>query len=310
MKIAFVWDWEPSWEQAYTWRDGLAAAILELSKRHQVEVFTDSEVVIPHPYFEIKPVSWMDKDWPDVILHWGDMTRPHAEKHAEWGKPMAICFAGGEPLGYNVELFDHIFVESQTYQDIFEQKGYSVSRAFGTNTDLYVPIPSQKKVFDAIFPATFANWKRHYLFAAATEGLVAAAVGYMYPDSWEKQCYEVCEVKGNLVLPHMSAEALHRMYAASKTVVIPSQSDGGSQRTVLEAMAMNIPVIAMTDSEKVSEYASHGGFIVEPDPDAIYTKLMEVRDQDVDTRAYVLENWSHIKYADMLEEGLKKICRK
>lgn len=299
LKINFCWDWTPEFWQSYTWSDGLAAALRELERRgHQVRAYADTPVMIPNPMVTIHPLEDMDGDWCDVFLHWADLTRPHAVEHMRYNKPMALCFAGGETSTEQTELFDHIFVESQVYLNKFKDMGISTSIAFGTNTDLYKPI-EQVKMFDALFPATFAAWKRHDLFAQATRGMKACAVGYMY-ESHEKECWQVCVDAGNLVLPHVAPSVLHRLYAASKTVVIPSRSDGGSQRTVLEALAMNIPCI-VTDSDK---FDYEGVVVAEPEADHIRTIIQMVKDEDRNTREHILKKWSHIRYADALEEGL------
>lgn len=303
--IAFVWDWEPDFEQSITWRDGLCAALKELENRgYSVERYADTLTPIPHPYGTIHRLKDFDPN-VDVILHWGDMTRPHARKHKEYNKPMAICFAGGEPLGENFPFFDHVFVESEVYKKVFDEAGLSCSIAFGTNTDLFRPVEAQKKTIDTIFPATFAAWKRHELYAQATLGLKSVACGYMY-ETHEQECWQICMAYGSTVLPHVSAEVLHHLYAASKVCVITSSSAGGSQRSVLEALAMNLPVI-VTDSDKFD----YDHLIrVSPTPGDIRNAIDEVlqgSDELPETRSYVLDNWSHIRYADMLEEGLKKI---
>jgi len=304
MKIAFVWDWNPEFWQAYTWSDGLAAAVVELQKRgHEVRAYTDSEKMIPNPMVELLPITEMDGTWPDVFLHWADMTRPHLWKHLEYNKPMALCFAGGERITIQTEEWDHIFVESNTYYDTFKEKGFPVSMAFGTNTDLFKPV-QQTKIFDTLFPATFAGWKRHNMFAEATRDMLACAVGYMY-DTHEQECWQVCIDAGNLVLPHVSAQVLQRMYAATRTVAITSESIGGSQRTVLEALAMNIPCI-VTDSDK---YDYDGVIRVEANADAVRQAILDNKNKVMDTREHILNTWSHIQYADALEKGLLALCR-
>lgn len=314
MNIAFCWDWEPYFEQTVTWKDGLAAALLELQKRgHEVRVFTAGKTptIVNHPYFDIIVSTDLKRDvakcHPDVILHWGDFTRPNAEPLKTLGVPMAICFAGGEAINYNTPLFDHIFVESRVYQDTLEERGYdNVSIAFGTNTDLFVPLPNQKIRFDTIFPATFAEWKRHNLYAEATEGLRSLAVGHMYHDH-EQECWQVCLQHGVTVLPYVPAGVMRYLYAASRVCVIPSRSGGGSQRTVLEAMAMNLPVV-VTDSDK---FDFGDGYIFRASPDAseirMFVEALLDGDLDVNTREFVESNWSHINYADSIEKGLKAI---
>lgn len=306
MRIAFVWDWQPNFEQSITWKDGLAAALKELENRgHTVERYTDTLTPIPHEYGTIYRLKDFDSN-VDVILHWGDMTRPHAIEHAKLGIPMAICFAGGEALGENVELFDHIFVESEIYRKTFEEAGYSTSIAFGTNTELFKPIPRQKKVVDVIFPATYAKWKRHELLAAATKDYSVVTAGYMYPGTWESDCYEVMQDSGALTLPHVSADVLHHLYAASKVCVVPSMSSGGSQRTVLEAMAMNVPLV-VTDSDKF-DYCKGWASKCQPNVEDLREAIgVALKGGNPNSRDYVLGLWSEYTYADALEKGLQAL---
>lgn len=305
MRIAFIWDWTPDYYQTITWQDGLAAALIELQRRgHTVDVYTDTYEVIKHPYFDILPIPTTIK--ADVILHWADFTRPHAKLLKSLGIPMAICFAGGAIDAENNVLFDHIFVESEVYKEKLNHNGFdNVSIAFGTNTELFKPLV-QPKVFDTIFPATFALWKRHDLYAQSTKGLRSVAVGYMYNDH-EQECWQVCLDNGVAVMPHVSAEALHYLYAMSKICVVTSRSSGGSQRTVLEAMAMNLPVI-VTDSDKF-DFAAERVYHCEPNIQELraYIDTLLDGEPDISTRDYVVNNWSEKTYADSLEAGLKQI---
>lgn len=311
MKIAFCWDWKPVISQTTTWEDGLAAALRELQKRgHEVAIFMPGDTnTIKHPYFDIEvrqnlPLA-VEQYNPDVILIWGDLTRPNIPVLKALGRPMALCFAGGETHHPNISAFNHIFVESKVYLDKLAYANVPLSIAFGTNTDLFQPT-EQVKAFDTIFPATFALWKRHDLYAKATEGMRSLAVGYMYDDH-EQECWQVCLDHGVTVLPHASAQVLKYLYAASNICIIPSRSDGGSQRTVLEALAMNMPVI-VTDSDKF-DFAEGGVIKVEPNiwsiRDAITVAMGQV--DLVETRPAILANWSHITYADALEKGLSEI---
>lgn len=308
MRISFVWDWEPEYHQSVTWQDGLAAALRELINRgHEVQVLCAGNLdsFIGHPYFQIIETSNIPNlvklFKPDVILHWGDTTRPNAALTAELGIPMALCFAGGEMNGGTERYFQHIFVESEVYKPGFMRKGIPVSTAFGTNTELFKPMPEQPKYFDTIFPATFATWKRHELYAKATNGLRSLACGYIYHDH-EQENWQVCLDNGVMVMPHVSAQGLHYLYGASKVCVIPSRSDGGSQRTVLEAMAMNLPVI-VTDSDKF-DFAEGKVFQAEPLITDLRTMINMALDSEVSTRDYVVANWSEHTYADALEAGL------
>jgi glycosyltransferase involved in cell wall biosynthesis len=317
VKIAMVWDWPPHQLHVIGWEDGLAAALLELQRRgHDVIVLMPDtkDYVIHHPYFEIgvsqNVADQVEAFKPDVVLMWGDATRPNAEPLSKLGIPMALCFAGGEPFGPTINCFNHIFVESVYYKQRYDNESrLPVSIAFGANTDLFQPIPSQPKVFDTIFPATFAHWKRHGIYAEAAKGLKSLAVGMIQPNGIDEGSWRDTMQRGTVVLPHVSSEALHFLYAASRVCVVTSSSAGGSQRTVLEAMAMNIPLI-ITDSDKFDYCWGHGVYEAEPTPESVRGFIDAILDgeHDVDTRPYVLENWSHIRYADALEKELARLC--
>lgn len=322
MRIAFLWDWDNDLHQMATWKDGLAAAIRILASRHELKFFTcgKTDFVFPHDYFDIhvvrsgEPMVEAVRAFaPDVILIWGDQTRPHAGPLKILGKPMALCFAGGDPFGPNWALWDHIFCESQSYLMKYQNVGgVSTSIAFGTNTELFDPahmrLKGQEKKFDVIFPATFALWKRHQLFAEATKGLSTVCSGFMYMDH-EQECWQFPQASGALVLPHVSAETLAHLYAASRSCLITSIWYGGSQRTVLEAMAMNCPLVVMSDSDKTSEYVldCEEGSVVDPRSEVVREAVEEAMQKKVNTRPYILDKWSEKCYADALEAGLKKI---
>jgi len=314
MRIAFLWDWDIVPEQAITWKDGLARAIQILSERHSVRVFAvGADYVLPHEFFPIHVKEHGDgvmagiiEYAPDVILHWGDMTRPHAKILSSLNIPMAICFAGGATDAENWYRFGHVFVENEEYRKKFDEQGVSVSIAFGTNTKLYTPITAQKTL-DAYFPATFADWKRHNLFTESTRGLRTMCAGYMYPVS-ERYCWEDTMNAGVLVTSHISAEANRMLMAQTRCVLVTSKNVGGSQRTVLEALAMNTPVIVMSDNIKCAEYLRSVGcedWIVEPDAKQIRQKIEEI--QPCDTRTRLIGLWDEYAYANELERELLAI---
>lgn len=314
IKLAFVWDWESPWIQRLTWKDGLARAIQILSKEWDVKFYSiGRDTIFYHDYFPIhlKPTpeelaKLILKDKPDAILVWGDMTRPTIPHLAGKGIPMALCLAGGT-FRDHVDAFDLFFVESSIYKEQLKKEGRNVVRAFGTNTELFKP-RKQRKVWDAIFPATFASWKRHKLFAEAL-GDKGLTCGWMYT-SHEVDCYGICQEKGTMVLPHTPMDVLTYLYNASRTCVITSNWQGGSQRTVLEAMACNVPVIVMADSDKTTEYVQECGIgeIVLPEAKDIREAVEKWKDKEVNSREWILKNYSEHIYANKLKEGILSIC--
>lgn len=321
MKILYLWDWLIEPGQATTQQDGHIKIIEEFRERgHEVEFHAigKEEGIVRNPLTDIivsKGVdqevseSFMDKARafkPDAILIWSDSTRPHIPALYKLGKPMYCLFAGGEPIRDYYHYFDHVFVESQTYLDKFKEAGMSTSIAFGTNTDLFRPGHSPLKPIDALFLATYCNWKRHHLFSEATRGMVSMACGYMYQDH-ETECWRTCQRAGVITLPHVSSEVAANMYQQSKVCVVPSHTTGGSQRTVLEALATNTPVVVCSDAEKLTEYINKaGGYIADPTARSIKDKIKEAMDNPLpDTRQWVLENYSHKVYADKILEIIK-----
>ena len=314
MKLAFVWDWNNPWSQMLTWKDGLAKAIQILSKEWEVNCYSiGKDTIFQHDYFPItlKPTpellsETILKEKPDAMLVFGDFTRPTIPFLTDKGIPMAICLAGGTFRNY-VDAFDLIFVESEVYKNQLEAEGKRVIKAFGVDTELFKPI-KQPKIWDAIFPATFANWKRHSIFTEAM-GSKGVACGWMYQDH-ETENWQICQEKGTMILPHLSHKAVAYLMNAAKTCVITSDSTGGSQRTVLEAMACNIPVIAMHDSDKTTEYIRDCGIgeIVNPDVDSIRKAVEKWKDKEVNSREWVIENYSAEVYADKLKQGLLSLC--
>lgn len=328
LRIAFVWDWDQDPLQLLTWEDGLYGALQELRKRgHEVEVYTLCKAlngsitrdgmpirIFSHPEELEALITHLNAN---VVLHWADMTRPNAGVGRKLGIPQAVCFAGGNQFGAQWPNFDLFFVESEDYKHAYLKRGMETMTAFGTNTKHYDPehqfVKGQKKIFDVCFPATFAAWKRHPLFAEATYGYRTACAGYMYDDH-ETECWEKVQESGSFVLPHLPAGGLRHLYGASRTCLITSANNGGSQRTVLEAMAMNVPVIVMQDSDKTSEYVHDArelgysvGEVVPPEVPFIRRAIEDWKDRKCNAREYVLSKWSHQAYADQIEAGLNKL---
>lgn len=313
LRISFLWDWDIVPEQAITWKDGLAKAIQILGTRHEVAFFAVGTYTdFPHEYFTIRSrpagdvlVKEIEEFKPDVILHWGDMTRSHAKPLAKLGIPMALCFAGGNTQAENWLRFSHIFVENEEYRLKFEaQADIPCTIAFGANTDLFKPVPDAVRSLDAFFPAVFADWKRHDLFYKAVKGKNALCAGFMYPVS-ERYCWEEPMRSGVIVVPNISAEASHRLMTQSKCVLVTSKNVGGSQRTVLEALSCNTPVIVMSDNFKCCEYLKDVGcedWIVDPEPEKIRELLETITPRD--TRSKIIGKWDCETYANNLEKGI------
>lgn len=311
MRLAVINDWYDKKSAVFWNKDGLLKMLhvlrerdgwdIKFFKMHAKSFEWEHDYVDLH--FSPNPVMAARSWKPDAFLGFSDFSRKYLE--ALQDKPVALCYTGGRFETYK-DVPKIIFVESKTYVDWMRGMGLPVTQAFGTNTELFKPTP-QPKIFDGFFPATGAAWKRHHLFAEAlgSRGLVCG-----WWQEHEPQCLETCVSYGTAVLHHQMPESLVYLYNMSKTVVVTSNAQGGSQRTVLEAMACNIPVIGMEDSDVVSELIQKCtiGEIVEPSVPQIRLAVERQKEaKNVNSRDWIMQNYSEYTYADKIKEGILSI---
>lgn len=301
--LAFVWDFTVTPMELYGWQDGLKAALQRLAFDHDWFVKVIASDKTEEIYSQVEELR------PDYVLCWGSLDRPSFAgiRNVAPNATVGLCFAGGGTKHPHLSNFDVVFVESAVYEEAFKKQGVNVFRAFGTNDELFAPMALRKR-WIGIYPAAFARWKRHELFAKAL-GQDGLAVGRLLEH--ELDCADVCVENGVTVMPQLPYEVLPYLYAQSRFTVVTANAHGGSQRTVLESMAMNIPPIVMSDSDKCSEYVLDSGFgkIVEPNVEAIQeavASLMAEKTLGKNTagRDYVLKKYSTQGYADALHLGL------
>jgi glycosyltransferase involved in cell wall biosynthesis len=313
MRLAVANDWYNKKSAVFFNKDGFLRAIGILGEEWEVKFFKKHEQTFTMPHecgfdLQFQPnVKQAVLDWkPDAILFFCDFSRPILEEFKDVDIPKAQAFTGG-PFRDHENVADIVFVESDSYFKDFQSRGLNVKRAFGVNTQLFRPMP-QPKIFDAVFPATMAAWKRHELFAEAM-GEKGLACGFWQPH--EPHVIEALQKHGTATLHHQNAESTALIYNMGRTCLITSHTTGGSQRTVLEAMACNIPTIVMADSDKTSEYIRDCGVggIVEPSVERIRDEVNKWKDKEVNTRDWVIKNYSEYVYAKQMKEGILSICK-
>lgn len=231
MKIDFVYKVDDRY-----WNDGLREALKIISESHEVRLHNG----VYKPYIA------------DFVLVWGGSLSEQVKEVAKWPMPKGICFAGG-PLNVPIlKSFDVVFCETNWHLRYFKRLGLNAKLAFGTNTNLFKPQWTMPKQFDYIYPAAFANWKRHHLFIQKQGRKLA--VGYMQPDNWEKECWEVCmNDKDTLVMPMVTPDVMVWLYQQSNAVAVTSDLLGGGERTVLEGLACGCQVEVEEDNPKLLE---------------------------------------------------------
>jgi glycosyltransferase involved in cell wall biosynthesis len=318
MKIVIANDWYSDKQGHYTNKDGFLRCLDIFQRDYKWEVIfikKSSPGYFQHPYVLFKYVEDVKSEIlnqkPDCILLFSDLSRPLLGELRGCGIPIAQAFTGGAYDKFE-DVPDIIFVESQVYYDRFKAHGRNVVKAFGTNTEVFKPMP-QPKIFDACQTCTFAGWKRHELFAEALGGgkYKALACGWWQPH--EPQCWQICQEKGIVLLHHQNAESVNLIYNMSRTCVLTADNSGGSQRSVLEAMAVGIPPIVMSDNDKTTEFVRESGFgkIVLPEPSAIRNAVDELIKSPPDSQIginYIKSKYTEHHYAEKLKKGIESIC--
>lgn len=291
-KVAFIWNYEVQPIHLQYWWDGLRAALDKLQTYHDVAIFTANTI------------DGVDAFKPDVILVWGGIDRPLCSTIQSYGVPAAFLYAGGPKDHPNLRNFAHIFYESDSDGEDFRALGYHCSKAFGTNTELFT-IQEQPVLFDAIYPATFAAWKRHDLFARALSGKRALACGYW--QEVEKECRDVCVANGVLVTKALHPEVLVGLYNASRFTVLTANAVGGCQRAVLESLACGTPVIVTTDNRKC-HFGLPGLTVVPPDTGSIRTAMDKIGTPDrKEIRDAVSALYSETIYMQQLKDWIDEV---
>lgn len=315
MKLGVVNDWFDPKSAIFWNKDGFLKMLHVLRERDKWEIVffkkSDRSFEWKHDYVDLRfspdPVRSLLEWNPDAILGFSDFSRPYL-REIRGKKPIALCYTGGTFKDYK-DVPDIVFVENKSYAKWMRDIGVAgVAQAFGTNTEIFRPV-RQPKVFKAFFPATFAGWKRHELFAEAM-GKDGLACGWWQEN--EPACHEVCFKYGCAVLHHQMPESVVHLYNMSHTCLVTSRNEGGSQRSVLEAMACGIPPIVMSDSDKNREYVEEAGFglIVEPDPNRIREAVEELIARPHDPKkgiAYISSKYTAEHYATKVRDGIQGI---
>lgn len=263
--------------------DGLHAAFREIAKKHTVDWYLGGD---------------LPEDKYDWILPWGVGSLPFNNTIENYKARKALLCAGHPQDTANFEKFEAIFVESPAVYDQVRAKGFRTVLAFGTDTDMFKPMDTPK-IFDAFYPATFSPWKRQEIFAQTVKAS-GMACGYLQPDGGEQ--IQACEEnKTHTMVGLVPSLLIAQLYNMSRVCLITSWH--GSERTALEAMASNIPLIITSDNVLTSSLKA---------PEALSVGKADLRDAflemlgaKVNTRDYILDKYSHHHYAKKILEVLE-----
>lgn len=222
MKISFVWFWDRASEILPNWRDGLRAAIEIIEKDHQVDWYLDKKLPNPSEY--------------DFILVWDDSNTRVVDLLGLHTTRMGLCLTTDPANITNLSNFDVVYCESNPVFEDVKKHGIRAIKAFGTDTNFFTPDDTVKDI-EYFYPATFSPWKNQKEIAYLGDKLLC--VGTMQPDGQEE--LDACREAGvQIKIGYYPAEEIRDLYRRSKKVIIPAVH--GSERTVLEAKAMGIPI--------------------------------------------------------------------
>ena len=280
LKIAIIHPFEKARWVFPIQHDGLKAALNLIGQKHQVDWYLE---------------SYVPDDSYDWIIPWGvgSLTFNYSiEKYK--GRKALLCAGHPDDLE-NIDKFETVFVESPEVYEQMKEHCKQIILAFGTDTDFFKPTEN-KKMFDAFFPATYSPWKRQRLFGLAI-GSRGLTCGYMQPDGVED--YKTCVENNTYTLVGILPTVLiAQLYNMSRTCVVPAWH--GSERTVLEAMSTNIPLVVVKDNILACSLVTDVCIKVDPNPQALREGFYRALEKKVNTREYVIENYSHIIYAEKL----------
>lgn len=234
MKIAFVWYWDKASQILPDWRDGLRAAMEELGKEHTVDWYLDEK---------------LPEDTYDAYLIWGDSNCPALHKLALYKGKKGIFLTTNPTSPDNLRHLDAVFCESSVVLEEARRAGLRAIKAFGTDTEFFTLDEAVEKDIDFFYPATFSPWKRQHTIANLGPKLLC--VGTVQPDGIKE--LEACKQNGvKTVEAYLPVEDVRDFFRRTKNMIIPAIH--GSERTVLEAMSMNILPVVASENRKARSY--------------------------------------------------------
>lgn len=275
IKLAFLWNFDKAPIIYDYWRDGLRAAIEEIGKEHDVDIYlgVDCDSV---------------EDEYDALLFWTDSNDPIIGKFTNYSGKKGIILTTDPQDIDNLKRLDTVFCESKPVYEAVRAHGIHAVKAFGTDTDFYKPNEEIKKNLEYFYPATFSPWKRQRDIAHLGKKLWC--IGTVQPDGQED--LEACKATDvHIAEGYFKSEYIRDCYQRAKHVIIPAVH--GSERTVLEAMATDIlPEVTNPQNVRTRSYVDD------------YLNI-SVKDEEVNSpRQFVERFYNHRLYAQKIVGGL------
>lgn len=268
-RVLFVWTFDKAKTIYPFWRDGLRRALEILDTKYHVDIAMGQDYKIA------------SKDY-DAVLIWADSNEETIDYFADWKTRKGIILTTNPDNVENLRKYNIVFCESKPVLRESRSVGLNAIQAFGTDTAFYKPTGRDKDI-PFFYPATFSPWKLQRNIAYLKDSLVC--VGTVQPDGQED--LQKCLDAGVQVrIGYYSPKVIHEYYDRCKEVLVPAIH--GSERTVLEAMSMDmLPVVSIINGKAYS-------FVSE-----------FINSHFESPRAFVKQKYSAERYARRLEEGLR-----
>jgi len=236
MKIAFLWNFSKAKEIYPNWRDGHRAMIEELGRSNEVSTFLAEDCnKVPDEYA--------------ILLFWTDCNDPIVDKFKDYKAKKVLLLTSDNGLSEHIKSYDLVSCESKVVFDKVKTYGVKCIQAMATDTEFYRSAISTKDKIKYFYPATFSPWKLQSSIAYLGKDLLC--VGTVQPDG-EKELKACLDAGVTVLTGYFPAEDIRDYYNRAECVVIPAIH--GSERTVLEAMSMNIHLAVNPLNEKACSY--------------------------------------------------------
>lgn len=229
------------------WRDGLWATLEALKIDFNV-IKINLATAQPHDIAA------------DFILGWGAFGSKVDKvlRSLEVDLPIGLCLAGNvAPIPEDIDKYSIIFYETDwAFKNYLKSgEGYKPKfvHAFGINTDIYQKTPHATKIWDWLTVGSFSLWKRQSLIQQKEGNKLA--IGEIQKENYSESLDIIANllIKGVAVSDMVDPETLVKIYNASRNVGIFADTNGGGERSVLEARACGIPVVVEEDNPKLKE---------------------------------------------------------
>tara|TARA_B100001989_G_C24551857_1_gene475858 strand:+ start:35650 stop:41955 length:6306 start_codon:yes stop_codon:yes gene_type:complete len=239
-KIAIVYNIPKDNKEKYKkWKDGFTEAIKLLSSIYKISMVNINDGII----------DFDDFDWVFVKEGFGGNIFPAIEARIKnCRKGIFISASNSKPSDSQLDKFDLMFYETLWYAEHANLKNNPKAfHAFGIDSGSMRPSLRPKKDIDCLFVGSIVGYKRPWEILKYEGRKVC--VGAIENKDIKKYLTD----RGAEIMDFISYEKLSGLYNSAKKCLVPCETHGGGERSVLEARACGIEVEILEDNEKLKE---------------------------------------------------------